>query len=1059
MLPAKLVRPRLQGIFPRHRLFRALAEQAETAAVWICGPAGAGKTTLVNSYLDARDMACLWYRLDESDGDIASFFYHLGRAADPLLTGDQVDLPLLTPEFFPSIQRFASLFFEKLSCHLPRPCAMVLDNYQEVDPAAPLHAALCTAIDALVPGIGIYICSRQKPPPALARHRANRLLRITGWKQLRLDLDEACGVASRYTRSAIPRADVEILQKKTGGWVAGLLLILQHGEFEEIKAYRLANHTPSEVFDYFGSVLFERLDPAMQHILIRLSHLPQISPHAAEKIAGGYSLEILEKLHADNAFTYRTVGENPTYSFHPLFQEFLQARCHNRCSPAEVRQLQSISAACLAADGATDEAVGLYLQGGQVDQALRLILALAPKLSMQGRVLTLSAWLNALPADLAETLPWLVFWRGVCTVPYNPKEGQAYFKRALATFEEQDDPVGSYLAFSGIIEAIVFAAEDYAALDIYIDKYHELHARWGAIEVGDVQIRLTNAMLMAMIMRRGNTPEIAIWIDRAWATLNELKDINTTLQLFIGLLTLQTITGEFAAARHVLDVLQEVIPDNGPILPHLFHMNLRTFYCWSVGRFEEGLASADRGMQIEADCDLRMLYTAIRTHAACAAIGLGQMELARRYLDEAASMVSLEGNWIQSLYHAMRSWYELRLGNLAGAGFHAHIHYEKALAAGSHLTMPFSHAIMAVILYESGQHDAAQEHLAMGFATSKGYTGQVFEFKGYLLKARFALAEGDEATATRMLEEGFAIGARWDYRYVNHWQPEVMAELCAEALRRDIESAYVRSLVVEHGLVPPTPPVDVPGWPWPVRITTLGRFSLEKDGIALPSPRKAQQRPLAILKYLVAAGGKSIPASKIELALWPDADGDAANNAFSTTLHRLRKLMGSDDAIRYSQGLLSFDPFLVWIDVLAFERCALQVTRTLSEPCSAAELHSLRKALVGLYLGPFLPGESAAWAIPLRERLQASFFTALSTLAHAFEERGCLEDAAQCCRYGLTLDPLVEPLYYPLMRITFQQGRKSEALQLYEQCRTLLKAELGLAPSEMLETVKNRLFT
>jgi two-component SAPR family response regulator len=285
-----------------------------------------------------------------------------------------------------------------------------------------------------------------------------------------------------------------------------------------------------------------------------------------------------------------------------------------------------------------------------------------------------------------------------------------------------------------------------------------------------------------------------------------------------------------------------------------------------------------------------------------------------------------------------------------------------------------------------------------------------------------------------------------------------MAKLCVEALKRHIEPDYVRSLVVEHRLVPQTPPTDVPGWPWPVRMITLGCFRLEKCGEPVPSSRKAQQRPLAMLKYLVARGGRNIPAYEIEEVLWPDADGDAASNAFSTTLHRLRKLLGNDDAVRYAEAALSLDEFLVWVDVPALERCCLQVERILAGPCAAADLQPLRDTLVALYPGPFLPGELSAWAIPLRERLQARFFITLGALAHAFEKLGSLEDAAQCCRYGLTLDPLVESFYCPLIRITFYQGRKSEALQLYERCRTLLDSELGLTPSEMLESVKKSLF-
>ena len=48
---------------------------------WVAGPPGAGKTTLVASYLDTHKIPCLWYQVDGVDADIATFFYYMGMAA------------------------------------------------------------------------------------------------------------------------------------------------------------------------------------------------------------------------------------------------------------------------------------------------------------------------------------------------------------------------------------------------------------------------------------------------------------------------------------------------------------------------------------------------------------------------------------------------------------------------------------------------------------------------------------------------------------------------------------------------------------------------------------------------------------------------------------------------------------------------------------------------------------------------------------------------------------------------------------------------------------------
>jgi DNA-binding SARP family transcriptional activator len=216
----------------------------------------------------------------------------------------------------------------------------------------------------------------------------------------------------------------------------------------------------------------------------------------------------------------------------------------------------------------------------------------------------------------------------------------------------------------------------------------------------------------------------------------------------------------------------------------------------------------------------------------------------------------------------------------------------------------------------------------------------------------------------------------------------------------------------------------------------LGGFELTRDGAPMRFTGKTQQRPLDLLKLLVALGGEDVDTQQLTAALWPDADGAAAKTSFDTTLFRLRKLLDVDSAIVLAGGKLSLARSVAWTDVWSFEAAL-----------GSASAHRLLE----LYRGPLLGTEEAPWIAKPRDVLRARFMRALSGHGETLERRGDWAGAIDIYRRGLEADNLAESFYRGLMRALAATGDKAEALNVFRRCRELLSIVLGVKPSAETE--------
>ncbi len=225
------------------------------------------------------------------------------------------------------------------------------------------------------------------------------------------------------------------------------------------------------------------------------------------------------------------------------------------------------------------------------------------------------------------------------------------------------------------------------------------------------------------------------------------------------------------------------------------------------------------------------------------------------------------------------------------------------------------------------------------------------------------------------------------------------------------------------------------------KIALLGGFRFSVTGKDDPQELPGgSQRLLAFL----ALRGRSMGRSAIAGTLWPEASEEHAHASLRSAISRLttvahEAIFVSNQAIRLADQ----------VEVDIRESRALAHRLIEGEPSPGDVDHH---AIAALSLD-LLPDWYDSWAVVEAEDWRQLRLHALDALTEHLIANFQYGQAMSAALAAVTAEPFRETSHSALIRVHLAEGNRAEALIAFERYREMLRSELGVEPSQKIQSL------
>jgi LuxR family maltose regulon positive regulatory protein len=595
ILATKIYLPTPQvNLVQRSRLVERLNAGLNGKLTLISAPAGFGKTTLASEWIAKCKRRVAWLSLDAGDNDPTRFLTYIIAALQTITADlghallDEIQSPQPPP-----IETTLTALLNEIS-RIPEPFILILDDYHVLD-SKPVDQILNFLIEHAPPQMHLVITTREDPQIPLARLRARGQLTELRAADLRFTVSEAADFLQQVMGLHLSSEDIDALEARTEGWVAGLQLaalsLQGHQDVSRFIQAFAGDHR--YIVDYLVEEVLNQQPEMVRRFLLQTAILDRLSGSLCDAVTGQTEGSArLEYLMRGNFFVVPLDDNRQWFRYHHLFADVLHTHLMAE-QPYLVAELHRRASEWFEVQGSTSDAIRHALNGQDFERAAVLIERTLSVMVRTRQETTLLGWLQMLPEQVVSERPVLSVYFAGTLLQNGQIEGVEAKLQAAERCLERDaqsiDAAGrsryvDTAEFRSVPASIVLyrSALALASGDIDGTIYYARQVFELAPEEDLLRRSSASGLLGLAYWTQGDLEPASQAYIEAMTGLQQLGHISDVAGLAIGLANIQITQGRLREAMHTYErTLQRVTTGGSTALRGAgdMHVGLSELYC------------------------------------------------------------------------------------------------------------------------------------------------------------------------------------------------------------------------------------------------------------------------------------------------------------------------------------------------------------------------------------------------------------------------------------------------------------------------------------------------